>query len=113
MTCEDSGSWEISPRAHQVLPGARNGEPTTRADRGSACSARVDPQVHWCQVQNGKHPEDKLVPIEDLLGPAKDAIEAGDVRYVGLSNCTVEQIEAAQRFLPDGKLVSVQNRCAP
>lgn len=67
-------------------------------------------QIHWCQVQNGKHPEDKLVPLEPLLEPVIEAIGSGVVSYVGLSNCTLEQVKAAQAKLPPGRLVSVQNR---
>ena len=67
-------------------------------------------QIHWCQVQNGNHPDDKLVPLETLLAPVTEAIGAGIVSYVGLSNCDLEQIKAAQACLPPGRLVSVQNR---
>ena len=67
-------------------------------------------QIHWCQVQNGNHADDKLVPLETLLAPVTEAIGAGIVSYVGLSNCDLEQIKAAQACLPPGRLVSVQNR---
>ena len=65
-------------------------------------------QVHWCQVQNGGNADDKLVPMEVLLGPAREAIGEGKVKYVGLSNCMLEQVRAARDFLPPGRLISVQ-----
>ena len=45
-----------------------------------------------------------------LLEPARQAIFDGQIKYVGLSNCTLEQVEAAMCCLPPGRLISVQNR---
>jgi aryl-alcohol dehydrogenase-like predicted oxidoreductase len=50
------------------------------------------------------------VPLEPLLEPVIEAIEAGVVSYVGLSNCSLDQVQAARAKLPPGRLVSVQNR---
>ena len=61
-------------------------------------------------MQSGSHPDDKLVPLELLLEPVREAITNGVVNYVGLSNCTLEQVQAARAFLPPGRLASVQNR---
>lgn len=100
------GRWERCATAEQI----------ERAIKGSheALSGGTRPidlwQIHWCQVQNGKHPNDKIVPMSTLLGPVIKAIEQGVVRFVGLSNCTVAQIQETQQLLPAGKLISVQNR---
>lgn len=52
------------------------------------------------------HRIDPKVPVEETLGVLKTMQEAGKIRHVGLSEVTVEQIEAARRILP---IVSVQN----
>ena len=49
--------------------------------------------------------------LEETLEPVVSAIESGVILYVGLSNCTVEQIVRAQAALPPGRLISVQNEC--
>ena len=53
------------------------------------------------------HRVDPKVAAEDQFGTLADLQREGKVRHVGLSEVTVEQIEAARRVLP---IVSVQNR---
>ncbi|MCA0330699.1 MAG: aldo/keto reductase [Actinobacteria bacterium] len=53
------------------------------------------------------HRIDDRVPLEDQLGVFADAVQAGKVRYVGLSEVSVEQLEAAQAIVP---IATVQNR---
>lgn len=52
------------------------------------------------------HRFDPSVPVEETLAPVADAVKAGKIRYVGLSEVDVAQIERAQKVLP---IVSVQN----
>lgn len=52
------------------------------------------------------HRIDPNVPVEETLAPVADAVKAGKIKYVGLSEVTVEQIERAEKVLP---IVSVQN----
>ncbi len=52
------------------------------------------------------HRIDPNVPVEKTLAPVVDAVKAGKIRYVGLSEVTVGQIEQALKVLP---IVSVQN----
>lgn len=52
------------------------------------------------------HRIDPKVPVEASLGPVAEAVEAGKIRYVGLSEVTIPQIEQAEKVLP---IVSVQN----
>jgi pyridoxine 4-dehydrogenase len=52
------------------------------------------------------HRIDPQVPLEDQLGVLKQLQEAGKIRHIGLSEVTVEQIEAARRIV---EVVSVQN----
>lgn len=53
------------------------------------------------------HAPDPEVPIEDSLRPVSEAVEEGLIRFVGLSNYTVDQIERAREVVP---VVSVQNQ---
>jgi aryl-alcohol dehydrogenase-like predicted oxidoreductase len=46
------------------------------------------------------------VPIEETLKPVAEAVEAGKIKYVGLSEVSIEQIEQAEKIVP---VVSVQN----
>lgn len=52
------------------------------------------------------HRFDPNVPVEETLAPVVDAVNAGKIRYVGLSEVDIEQIERAEKVLP---IVSVQN----
>lgn len=53
------------------------------------------------------HAVDPGVPFADTMGAFADLVKAGKVRFVGLSNVTVEQIETARKIVP---IASVQNR---
>jgi pyridoxine 4-dehydrogenase len=53
------------------------------------------------------HRVDPKVPADEQFGAIQEFIREGRVRYVGLSEVTIEQIEQARRFFP---VVSVQNR---
>lgn len=52
------------------------------------------------------HRIDPKIPVEDTLGPVADAVAAGKIRYVGLSEVSIDQIERAEKVVP---VVSVQN----
>ncbi|PWV48247.1 aldo/keto reductase [Chitinophaga sp. S165] len=52
------------------------------------------------------HRIDPNVPVEETLVPVVEAVKAGKIRYVGLSEVTIEQIEQVEKILP---VVSVQN----
>lgn len=52
------------------------------------------------------HRFDPKVPIEETLGPVVDAVKAGKIKHVGLSEVGIAQIERAEKVLP---IVSVQN----
>jgi pyridoxine 4-dehydrogenase len=53
------------------------------------------------------HRVDPRVPMEHSLGALKELQDEGKVRFVGLSEVSVEQLHRAQQVLP---IVSVQNR---
>ena len=52
------------------------------------------------------HRIDAKVPVEDSLGAIKKMQTAGKIRFIGLSEVTVEQIERARKVV---EIVSVQN----
>jgi aryl-alcohol dehydrogenase-like predicted oxidoreductase len=52
------------------------------------------------------HRFDPKVPVEETLGPVVEAVKAGKIKYVGLSEVNIEQIERAEKVVP---VVSVQN----
>lgn len=56
------------------------------------------------------HAPDPKFPIKESLKAARDAVEKGLVRYVGVSNFSVKQIEDARAVVD---IVSVQNQYSP
>ncbi len=56
------------------------------------------------------HAPDPAVPFSDSIGALKDLQTRGKVRWIGLSNVSVGEIEEAQRIID---VVSVQNRLNP
>ncbi len=52
------------------------------------------------------HRFDPKVPIEETLAPVAEAVKAGKIKYVGLSEVGIAQIEQAEKVVP---IVSVQN----
>jgi aryl-alcohol dehydrogenase-like predicted oxidoreductase len=58
------------------------------------------------------HEPDPATPIEETLGALNDLVHAGKVRWIGSSNFSAEQIEAAEEVARDAgfhRFVSVQN----
>ncbi len=53
------------------------------------------------------HRIDPQVPLEDQVGALADLQREGKIRHIGLSNVSVEEIQAARKF---ATIVSVQNR---
>lgn len=53
------------------------------------------------------HAIDDDVPLEDSVGALKELQQEGKIRFVGLSNVRVEQIERARRIVD---VVTIQNR---
>jgi aryl-alcohol dehydrogenase-like predicted oxidoreductase len=52
------------------------------------------------------HAPDPKVPFEESVGTLKELRDEGKIRYVGLSNVTVAELERAEQIVP---VVSVQN----
>lgn len=88
------------PGPNQWIP---NGEPSyIRSNiEGSLQRLKTDTIDLW-QL----HRIDPNFPVEETLGPVAEAVKAGKIKHVGLSEVTIEQIEKAEKILP---IVSVQN----
>jgi len=56
------------------------------------------------------HSPDPDYTIEEALKPAKEAVKSGLIRFVGVSNFSVEQIKRSQDVV---EIVSVQNQYSP
>jgi aryl-alcohol dehydrogenase-like predicted oxidoreductase len=81
-----------------------NGKPAhlRSACEGSLRRLRVN-QIDLLQL----HRIDPKVPADDQLGTLRDLQKEGKIRYVGLSEVSVAQIEHARKIVP---VVTVQNR---
>jgi pyridoxine 4-dehydrogenase len=81
-----------------------NGKPEhlRSACEGSLRRLRVD-RIDLLQL----HRIDPKVPADDQLGMLKELQAEGKIRYVGLSEVSVAQIEHARKIIP---IVTVQNR---
>lgn len=58
------------------------------------------------------HRPDPDVPYAESIGAVKDLHDSGKVRFVGISNASIEQIDEAHGILGEA-LVSVQNQFSP
>ena len=56
------------------------------------------------------HEPNPSIPIEETMGAMADLVDAGKVRYIGVSNFSVEQLEKAQKSLGKRQIVSNQVR---
>ncbi|GAA4226892.1 aryl-alcohol dehydrogenase-like predicted oxidoreductase [Streptosporangium album] len=58
------------------------------------------------------HRPDPKVPYADSVGAIRDLLDAGKIRFAGISNADPEQIRLSNEIL-GGRLVSVQNQFSP
>lgn len=56
------------------------------------------------------HEPNPDVPVEETLGAIEDLVDAGKVRFIGVSNFTVEQLRQAQQVMRRHAIVSNQVR---
>jgi aryl-alcohol dehydrogenase-like predicted oxidoreductase len=88
------------PGAGQWVP---NGDPAfIRGNIDSSLKRLKTDSIDLWQL----HRIDPNFPVEETLAPVVDAVKAGKIKHVGLSEVDVEQIERVQKVLP---IVSVQN----
>jgi pyridoxine 4-dehydrogenase len=71
----------------------------------------VEMSLRWLKKQTidlwQLHRIDPKVPVEESLKPIKDFQKAGKIRFVGLSEVSVKEIEQVRKFVD---IVSVQNQ---
>ena len=97
----------IATKGGFTRPGPNNWVPNGKPDfikeniEGSLKRLKVDTIDLW-QL----HRIDPNTPVEESLKPVMEAVKAGKIRYVGLSEVSVEEIKQVQQILP---IVSVQN----
>ncbi|HTA30054.1 MAG TPA: aldo/keto reductase [Candidatus Cybelea sp.] len=85
------GQWVVNGRPEHIR----------QAINGSLLRLKRD-QIDLWQL----HRIDPKVPVEETLGPVAEAVKAGKIKHVGLSEVDVRGLERAQKVLP---IVSVQN----
>ena len=56
-------------------------------------------QLHWANTR---------IPIAETMGAMEELVDAGKVRYIGVSNFSVREMEAAQATLSRARIVSNQ-----
>src|SRR3954451_5326111 len=59
------------------------------------------------------HRPDPQVPYAETIGALRDLLDEGKVRYVGISNASLDQIREAEAILGGGRLAAVQNQVSP
>jgi pyridoxine 4-dehydrogenase len=85
------GQWVVNGWPSQIR----------KAIDGSLQRLQVD-RIYLWQL----HRIDPKVPVEETLGPVAEAVRAGKIKHVGLSEVDVQGIQRAEKVLP---IVSVQN----
>jgi pyridoxine 4-dehydrogenase len=98
----------IATKGGHTRPGPGKWVPNGRPEYLAQC---VDKSLKRLKLERidlyQLHRIDKNVPVEESLGALKKARDAGKIRYVGLSEVSVKEIEQAKKVLP---IVSIQNR---
>ncbi len=54
------------------------------------------------------HAPSSTIPIEETMGAMDELVRAGKIRFVGVSNFAVEELEAAEAALTEGSIVENQ-----
>ena len=97
------GIREQSFVATKVSPGHFRHRDVLNAAEASLRKLGIDTidlyQLHW---------PNRSVPIGETMGAMDELVQAGKVRYVGVSNFSVRETQAAERALGEGRVVSNQ-----
>tara|TARA_R110002020_G_scaffold154714_2_gene334910 strand:+ start:59493 stop:60341 length:849 start_codon:yes stop_codon:yes gene_type:complete len=98
----------IATKAGLERPGPNQWEPNGHPDHIRECIDGSLKRLKIGQIDLWQlHRIDPDVDVEETLQPVIHAVAAGKIKYVGLSEVTVDQIKKVQEILP---IVSVQNQ---
>ena len=102
----------VATKGGHLRPGdgswTQDGSPAHLVEAGRASAERLEGQIGLYYY----HRPDPKVPYADSIGALQQLLEEGTIRWAGVSNASVEQIQIAQRILGD-RLVAVQNQFSP
>ena len=98
----------VATKGGLTRPGPDRWEPACRPDRLRRCCEDSLSRLRLERIDLYQlHTVDPSVPIEDSVAALAELQQEEKIRYIGLCNVTVEELERAQQIVP---VVSVQNR---
>jgi aryl-alcohol dehydrogenase-like predicted oxidoreductase len=102
----------VATKGGHLRPGdgswTQDGTPAHLIEAGRASAERLGGQIGLYYY----HRPDPKVPYADSIGALSQLLDEGTIRWAGVSNASVEQIQIAQRLLGD-RLIAVQNQFSP
>jgi aryl-alcohol dehydrogenase-like predicted oxidoreductase len=102
----------VATKGGHLRPGdgswTQDGSPAHLIEAGRASAERLGGQIGLYYY----HRPDPKVPYADSIGALSQLLDEGTIRWAGVSNASVEQIQIAQRLLGD-RLIAVQNQFSP
>jgi aryl-alcohol dehydrogenase-like predicted oxidoreductase len=106
----DRDSIIVATKGGMTRPGGRWEHDGRPEHLHAACDKSLTALgVDWIDLYQF-HAPDPAVPFVESVGAMAELHKAGKVRFVGLSNVSVEQIRQAQEIVP---VLTVQNRLSP
>ena len=106
----DIDSIIVATKGGLRRPGGRWERDARPAHLKAACEASLTALGRSTIDLYQLHAPDPAVPFADSVGALADLREEGKIRWIGLSNVSVDQIREASNLVP---VVSVQNRLSP
>ncbi len=102
----------VATKGGHLRPGdgswTQDGSPAHLIEAGRASAERLGGQIPLYYY----HRPDPKVPYADSIGALSQLLDEGTIRWAGVSNASVEQIQIAQRILGD-RFIAVQNQFSP
>jgi aryl-alcohol dehydrogenase-like predicted oxidoreductase len=102
----------VATKGGHLRPGdgswTQDGSPAHLIEAGRASAERLGGQIPLYYY----HRPDPKVPYADSIGALSQLLDEGTIRWAGVSNASVEQIQIAQRLLGD-RFIAVQNQFSP
>jgi pyridoxine 4-dehydrogenase len=100
----------LSPFAASCVVATKGGYGGARRGRPDALRAEIEESLRSLRTEAIPlyylHRVDPETPLEESLGAIKEFVDAGQIRHVGLSEVTVDQIESGRQVVP---IAAVQN----